>query len=262
MHPLPIDLHGRVAVVTGASRGIGLATARALREAGMEVVAGARTPTAELLDVTPHALAVDLATPSGADELVGHAVATLGRLDLLVNNVGGNPASVAGFLTVDDDQWQRTFDLTLHSAHRAARAALPQLIEHHGAIVGISSANARLPLPPVVAYAAAKAAFTSLGKALALEFGPQGVRVNTISPGPVLTDLWTAPDSAGAALAAAQGLTVEEFVARVPELTGMATGRMAAPEEIARLVVLLASGAVPSINGADLVVDGGILQQV
>ncbi|HST40141.1 MAG TPA: SDR family oxidoreductase [Conexibacter sp.] len=259
---MQIDLTGTTAVVTGASRGIGLATVRALVAQGAQVVAGARTPGAELLDLTPHVLAVDLAVAGGPERLVEHARAELGGIDLLVNNVGGNPAPFGGFLSVSDEHWDHVLELNLMSTVRATRAALPSLLERGGAIVNVASANARFAQPSVVAYAAAKAAMLNLGKALAEEFGPRGVRVNTISPGPVLTPLWTGADSPGAAMAEQFGLTTDQLVEQIPQLAGMTTGAMAAPEEVAALVLLLASGAVPSMRGAELVLDGGLLKAI
>jgi NAD(P)-dependent dehydrogenase (short-subunit alcohol dehydrogenase family) len=256
------DLTGTTAVVTGASRGIGLAIVEALTEHGAQVVAGARTPSDELLRATPHVLPVDLAVAGGPERLVEHARAAVGGIDLLVNNVGGNPAPVGGFMSVGDEHWDHVLELNLMSVVRATRAALPSLIERRGAIVNIASANARFAQPVVVAYAAAKAAVLNLGKALAEEFGPQGLRVNTISPGPVLTPLWTAQDSPGAAMADAMGVTTAELVDQLPAMAGMTTGAMAAPEEIAALVLLLASGTVPSMCGAELVLDGGLLKAI
>jgi NAD(P)-dependent dehydrogenase (short-subunit alcohol dehydrogenase family) len=254
------DLTGTTAVVTGASRGIGLSVVEALVGCGARVVAGARTVTPQLEALTPFTLAVDLATPGGSEALVAHALQQAGPVDLLVNNVGGNPAPFTGFLTVDDDHWQAALDLNLLSTVRATRAALPSLVERRGVIVNVASTSARLAQPSVVAYAAAKAAMLSLGKALADEFGPQGVRVNTISPGPALTSLWTAPGSAGAAMADAMGVTQDELLRTVPAMSGMTTDALVAPSEVAALVVLLASDAVPSIRGAELVVDGGLLK--
>lgn len=259
---MDLNLAGRTAIVTGASKGIGLAIAQALSAEGARVVAGARSPTPELLEATPHVLAVDLSVAGGPERLVEHALAELGGIDLLVNNVGGNPAPVGGFLSVADDHWQEIIDLNLLSTVRATRAALPSLVERRGAIVNIASANAHFAQPVVVAYAAAKAAMLNLGKALADEFGPQGVRVNTISPGPVLTPLWTAPDSPGVAMAQAMGVTTAELVEQLPAMAGMTTASMAAPEEVAALVLLLASDAVPSVRGAELVVDGGLLKTI
>lgn len=209
---MDLDLAGRTAVVTGASRGIGLEIVRALVAEGVTVVAGARTPTDELRALTDHAVAVDLAVAGGPEELIAAALADVGGIDLLVNNVGGNPAPFDGFLSVTDEHWDHVFELNLMSTVRATRAALPSLVERRGAIVNVASTNAHLAQPVVVAYAAAKAALLNLGKALADEFGPQGVRVNTISPGPTLTPLWTDPGSAGAAMATAMGMTQTQLI--------------------------------------------------
>jgi NAD(P)-dependent dehydrogenase (short-subunit alcohol dehydrogenase family) len=257
---MDLKLEGKTALVTGASKGIGLAVVRALTAEGATVVAGARTPTPELRAATPHALAVDLATPYGPAQLVEHALSELGGIDLLVNNVGANPAPVGGFLTVSDDDWRRVLDVNVMSAVRATRTALPSLIERRGAIVGIGSLNARIAQPAVVAYAAAKAAFVNLGKALAEEFGPQGVRVNTILPGPVRTEMWTAPGGPGAAMAAHFGMTPDELIEQLPGMAGMTTGRFAEPDEVAALVLLLASEAVPSVTGTSVVIDGGLMK--
>jgi len=257
---MELDLTGRTAVVTGASRGIGLEIVRALAAEGATVVAGARTPTDELRALTDHVVAVDLALAGGPEELVAAALAEVGGIDVLVNNVGGNPAPVGGFLSVTDEHWDHVLELNLMSAVRATRAALPSLIERRGAIVNVASANARLAQPAVVAYAAAKAALLNLGKALADEFGPQGVRVNTISPGPVLTPMWTDAGSPGAAMATAMGMTPAQLVEQLPGMAGKTTGAMADPGEVAALVTLLASGALPSVRGAELVIDGGLLK--
>ncbi|MFD9962955.1 SDR family NAD(P)-dependent oxidoreductase [Amycolatopsis sp. NPDC058986] len=250
------------AVVTGASRGIGLAVVRELVAAGYRVVAGARTVSEELKAATPLALSVDLASPDGPDRLIRHALAELGGIDLLVNNVGGGGTRPGGFLSVSDDEWQRTLDLTLFSTIRATRAALPGMLERRGQVVNIGSVNARLPGVAVLDYSAAKAALVNLGKSLAEEFGPRGVRINTISPGPVRTEVWTAPGSVGGHLAVQAGVPIGELVERMPELMGSSTGRFTEPEEIGALVVFLASGKAPNISGSDLVIDGGMVKTV
>lgn len=132
-------------------------------------------------------------TLAGPGLLIHAAAERHGRMDVLVNNLGvTRPRS--SFLDVDDAEWQRVFDLTFFSAVRTSRAALPHLLaDNGGAIVNISSVNARLPFPMVVDYSAAKAALSNLTKALSEEFAPQGVRVNAIAPGPVRTPFWTAP---------------------------------------------------------------------
>ena len=135
-------------------------------------------------------VAVDLTDPDGPAELVERSVERFGGLDILVNNVGAVRPRLDGFLAVTDEDWDWTLTINFLAAVRTMRAALPHLVERPGAnIVTISSVNAFLPDPAVIDYSAAKAALTNLCKSLSKEFGPQ-VRVNTISPGPVRTDLW------------------------------------------------------------------------
>lgn len=247
------DLTGRRAVVTGAGSGIGLACVRALAAAGAQVLGGSRTVGPELRDATPHTLTVDLATEDGARTLVEHALAEFGGVDILVNNVGGGVKLASGFLDIDDDTWCEAFGLNVLTAVRTTREALPSLVENQGAIINIGSVNATLADPRLAHYSAAKAALASVGRSLAAEFTPKGVRVNTISPGPVRTRVWTNPETARSA-----GLTPEEFVEMVPKMTGLATGRIIEPEEVATLVVLFASGTVPSITGSDYLIDAGM----
>ena len=252
----------KFAVVTGASKGIGLAVVRALAEDGYRVAAGARTISTELKEIAALPVAVDLATPEGPGQLIDAALGEFAGIDLLVNNVGGAQPRIDGFLSATDEDWQRTFDLTLWSAVRATRAALPSIVRRRGQVVNIGSVNSRLALPHLVDYSAAKAALANLGKALAEEFGPQGVRVNTIAPGPVRTSVWTEPGSNGATLARQAGVSLEEFVEGIPAATNLSTGHMTEPAEVAALVVFLASGKAPNISGSELVIDGGMLKQV
>ncbi|MCO5968844.1 SDR family NAD(P)-dependent oxidoreductase [Actinoallomurus soli] len=260
------QLTGRTALVTGASRGIGLAIVTALAAEGVRVVAAARTITPELKETGAITVPVDLATPDGPAHLVDQALAELGGdLDLLVNNVGGGDdgsETVPGFLGFADGDWQSLFDVNFFAAVRTTRAALPGLLRSRGVIVNISSNSARMPHAGPVPYTTAKAALTAFGKALAEEFGPQGVRVNTVSPGAVRTALWEAPDGYGAGLAKAFGVSQEELLAALPQQTGMTTGRLIEPAEVAALVTYLASPLAASVNGADLVIDGGAIKTV
>lgn len=148
------------------------------------------------------------------------------------------------------------------SAVRTTRAALPSLLDRGGAVVNISSVNARQPQPRLVAQSAAKVALSNLGKALAEEFGGRGLRVNTISPGPVRTDLWTSPGGPGEVPAERAGIAREDFTDELPKAVGLSTGRFADPREIGALVVFLASGRVANVSGSDLVIDGGMLKTV
>ncbi len=250
---MEFDLSGKKAVVTGAGAGIGLAVVQALASAGADVLGGARTVTPELRAATPFTYEVDLITEQGPQQLIKHALAEFGGIDILVNNVGGGVKLAAGFLDIDDDVWQHTFDLNVFTTIRATRAALPSLVERKGAVINIGSMNASMADPRLAHYSAAKAAVSNIGKALSAEFSPQGVRINTISPGPVKTRLWTNPEIAKRA-----GVTPEEFVAMVPKMAGLSTGQMIEPEEIGALVLLLASGKVRSITGADYTIDAGM----
>ncbi|MGI5205098.1 SDR family oxidoreductase [Spirillospora sp. CA-108201] len=258
-------LTGRTGLVTGASRGIGLATVAALTAEGARVVAAARTATPELEATGATIVPVDLATPDGPALLVERAVAELGGdLDILVNNVGGGDGgdAVRGFLGFEDDLWHSFFELNFFAAVRTTRAALPGLVRRRGRVVNISSNAARMPHAGPIPYTTAKAALTAFGKALAEEFGPQGVRVNTVSPGVVRTSMWEAPDGYGAEMAAAFGVSQEELLAGLPARTGMVTGRLVEPAEVASLVTYLASPLAASVNGADLVMDGGAIKTV
>ena len=261
---MDLQLTGKTAVVTGASRGIGLATVSALIGEGMRVVGAARTITPELKESGAVPVAVDLSEPDGPARLIEQAVAAFGGLDVLVNNVGGgdSTAQAAGVLELSDQQWIEMYELNFLSAVRASRAALPHLVERRGALVTLSSNGARVPHAGPIAYTTAKAALTAFGKALAEEFGPQGVRVNTVSPGPVRTALWEAPDSFAADLATKAGVTHEQLLAAVPASAGMLTGRFVEPAEVATLVAYLASPLSESILGADHVIDAGSIKTV
>ncbi|MER5185352.1 oxidoreductase [Streptomyces sp. NPDC002896] len=259
---MDLELKDKVAVVTGASKGIGLAVTEALGREGARVVVGSRTESPELTALRERYdivfVSVDLAEPHGAGRLVQAAADRHGRIDVLVNNLGVTKPRTS-FVDIDDAEWQRVFDLTFFSAVRASRAALPHLIaDGGGAIVNISSINARLPFPMVVDYSAAKAALSNLTKALSEEFAPRGVRVNAVAPGPVRTPFWTAPGGFADSVAADAGTTAQEALDEiVPQQMGISTGRISEPQEVADLAVFLASGRAGNITGAEFVIDGG-----
>jgi NAD(P)-dependent dehydrogenase (short-subunit alcohol dehydrogenase family) len=259
-----MDLHltGRTAVVTGASRGIGLAVTSALVREGVRVVAGARKITPELQALTAEGevlpVAVDLTEPDGPAELIAAAAFTYGGLDILVNNVGAVRPRVDGFLTVTDDDWGATLAVNFLAPVRTTRAALPHLLERGaGSIVTVSSVNAFLPDPLVIDYSAAKAALSNFCKSLSKQVGPQGIRVNTVSPGPVTTALWLADDGVAATVAAATGGTAREVAEEAA--SGSPTGRFTHPDEVADLVVYLAGDRAANITGSDFVIDGGLV---
>ncbi|GGN07809.1 SDR family NAD(P)-dependent oxidoreductase [Streptomyces fuscichromogenes] len=258
-----LGLAGQRAVVTGAGRGIGLAVVEALLGAGARVVAGSRSRTDALDSLVKDGaeltvVEVDLTEPEAPAALVAEAVAAYGGVDVLVNNVGAVRPRVDGFQAVSDADWDWAFTVNFLTAVRATRAALPHLIASgDGRIVTVSSVNARLPDPLVIDYSAAKAALTNFCKALSKQVGPEGVRVNTVSPGPVETALWQGAGGVADTVGRSLGVDPGE-VARTA--AGQAvTGRFSTPAEVAGLVLYLASRRSGNITGADFGIDGGML---
>jgi NAD(P)-dependent dehydrogenase (short-subunit alcohol dehydrogenase family) len=260
---MDLQLTGKVAVVTGASKGIGLAVAETLLAEGARVVTASRSAADPLHAGGDHVHVVaDLATPDGPAEVVARAAEAFGGVDVLVNNVGFVAPS-GGFLATDDDAWHANLDVNFFSFLRTTRAALPLLLEGGGSIVNISSINARMPFHVAPHYAAAKAAMTNVGKSLSEEFAPQGVRVNTVSPGPVDTPLWQVDGGMGEMLAGVAGVEREAVMTAVlPSMLSLATGRVAEAEEVAWLVAFLASPRSASTTGSDFVIDSGALKAV
>jgi NAD(P)-dependent dehydrogenase (short-subunit alcohol dehydrogenase family) len=260
-----MDLHlaGKVAVVTGAGRGIGLATTRALLDEGASVVAGARTVSPELTALAAASsrvepVRVDLATTGGPGALVEAAIARFGRIDVLVNNVGGVRPHMGGFLAVTDEDWDWGLTMNLMVAVRTARATIPRMLEAGGGtIVNVSTVMSYLPDPDVYDYTAGKAALSNFSKALSKEFGPKGIRVNTVSPGPVATDLWTGSDGIAAAVVGATGIDRDSFLKEMASRS--VSDRFTQPHEVADLVVLLASDRAANVLGADFAIDGGMI---
>jgi NAD(P)-dependent dehydrogenase (short-subunit alcohol dehydrogenase family) len=256
---MDLRLNGLTAIVTGASRGIGLAVTRGLAGEGVHVTAGALKSSAELDELSGAGLVrvveVDLADPGGPARLVAAAG---DRIDILVNNVGAAPARPGGFGEITDEDWQASLTLNLMAAVRATRAALPvMLAAGKGAIVNISSVNAFLPDPAVMDYSAAKAALASFSKSLSKEVGPHGIRVNTVSPGPVATDLWLGDHGVAATVSRATGASPQEVQSQAAHQ--MVTGRFSRPDEVADLVLILASERTANVTGADITVDGGLI---
>jgi NAD(P)-dependent dehydrogenase (short-subunit alcohol dehydrogenase family) len=254
-----INLTDKTAIVTGASRGIGLATSQALAAAGAHVIAGARhnSPALQALEAAGSAtfITADLSTPQGPRSLVA-AAAERGGVDILVNNAGSVTPRFGGLLSVTDEDWADALSLNFLSAVRVTREAIPHMLPRGGgAIVMIGSVNATLPEWNIVDYSATKAALANLAKSVSKEFGPQGIRVNTISPGPVATDLWLSDHGIAAQFAAASGATPDEVVGSV--VSGSATGRFTTPQEVADLAVFLASDRSTNITGSDIRIDGG-----
>ena len=260
---MDLNLAGKVAVVTGAGKGIGMATTRTLAGEGAQVVAGSLTT--DTLDgikgVTP--VAVDLTAPDGPAQLIRHATEEHGRLDVLVNNVGAVRMRTEGFFGTSDEDFAWAMQMNFFIALRASRAALTEMVKNgSGAIVNVASVNAFFqPDAATIDYGAAKAALVNLTKTLAQEFGPHGIRVNAVSPGPVATDLWLGEHGVAATVAKATG--VDADTARqtiIAGIGGFATGRFTTPEEVATLITFLASGRAANITGSNYLIEGGLIK--
>jgi NAD(P)-dependent dehydrogenase (short-subunit alcohol dehydrogenase family) len=259
---MDLELTHKVAVVTGAGKGIGLAVTKALADEGARVVAGSRhTDSLDALDGVI-AVAVDLATPDGPGQLVQRGLDEHGQVDVLVNNVGGVRMRLEGFLATSDEDFQWAMEMNFFTALRASRAALAAMVERgSGAIVNVASVNAFFqPDAGTIDYGAAKAALVNLTKTLSQEFGPRGVRINAVSPGPVATDLWLGEHGVARTVGKAMGVDADTARERVLSgIGGLATGRMTSPE-VATLVTLLASGRTANVTGSNYVIDGGLIK--
>jgi len=257
---MDLELTDKVAVVTGANKGIGLAITKALVDEGALVVAGSRTTdNLDGLDRVK-AVSVDLLSNDGPAALVQTAIAEHGRIDVLVNNVGGVRIRVDGFLSTSDEEFEWALRMNFFTGLRAIRAALgPMLEQGSGSIVNVASVNAFFqPDGATVDYGAAKAAVVNLSESLAQEFGPKGIRVNCVSPGQVSTDLWLGEHGVAETFAKATGVDADTI--RASAIAGIATGRFTTPQEVATLVTLLASDVTANVTGVNYVIDGGLIK--
>jgi NAD(P)-dependent dehydrogenase (short-subunit alcohol dehydrogenase family) len=259
---MDLNLTDKVAVVTGANKGIGLAITNALRAEGAYVVAGSRsTENLDELDRVT-AVPIDLLDADGPALLVQKAIEMHGRLDVLVNNVGAVRIRVDGFLATNDDEFEWALRMNFFTGLRATRAALgPMLEQGSGSIVNIASVNSFFqPDAATVDYGAAKAAVVNLSQSLAQEFGPRGIRVNCVSPGQVSTDLWLGEHGVAEIFAKVTGVDADTI--RNTATSAIATGRFTTPQEVATLVTLLASERTANVTGVNYVIDGGLIKTI
>jgi 3-oxoacyl-[acyl-carrier protein] reductase len=254
---MDLQLTGKTALVLAASKGLGKACAIALATEGVNVVIGARTP--DTLNSTAReisaigkgrvlAVPIDVLQPADAEKIVTAAVTEFGRLDILVNNAGGPP--FGKFESFDESAWQSAFDLTLLSAVRFCRLAIPHLRKTgSGRIINITSLTVLTYLPLSVLSTSLRMGVVGMAKLLSEELGPDHITVNNVAPGLILTD--RVKDT----LQPRPGVSEEELLAE--RAKSIPLGRIGRPEELAAVVAFLASPRAAYITGATIPVDGG-----
>jgi len=256
---MDLGVEGLRVLVTGGSAGIGLASAGMLAAEGARVMIASRSPQAAASELGVDAVACDLAAAGGAAHAVACAVGALGGLDVLVNNVGA--ATIRSFDELTDEHWQTAWDTNVMSYVRAIGAAVPELSRSsRAAIVNVSSTAGKRPSLGMPDYTVTKAAVLSLSRLVAETYAPRGIRCNAVCPGPTLTPAWLAAGGLADQTAARQGSTREQVLEAVGK--GRPIGRMADPEEIARVVCFLVSPASSYVTGAAWSADGGTVSIV
>ncbi|HEY7106778.1 MAG TPA: SDR family NAD(P)-dependent oxidoreductase [Acidimicrobiia bacterium] len=263
---MDLGLRDRVAIVTGASRGIGRQVAIDLAAEGCHVALGGRdavalaavTKEVERAGVRAMQLVVDLEVDRDATPIVRRVRDELGPVDILVNNAGGN--SPRKLLELTDEDWQQGFEQNFFSAVRLALACVPGMqARHWGRIVNVASSRAREPDPYFGPYSAAKAALVNFSKNLSLAFASDGVLSNCVDPGITMTD---GIEANAQAAAERMKVTPEEVMQRMIERFPIDAGRYGDPGEVSAAIVFLASDRASWITGATLAVDGGSLKVV
>ncbi len=254
---MDLGLDGKACIVTGATRGIGLATAALLCAEGARVLLVARdggevARVAESLG--GESLAADVTVAADAERIVAACVERFGGVDVLVNNAG--TSFVRPLDELDDEDWQGQWELNVMGPMRLMRAAAPLMAAAGGGrIVNVCSSSGKRPSLTNVAYSVTKAAQLSLSRHFADAFVSDGVLVNAVAPGPVTSPLWLAEGGLADQAAAARGVSREEALAT--QQAKVPLGRFAEPEEIAAVIVFLCSARASTVAGAAWSADGG-----
>jgi len=265
---MQMELEGQRVLISGAASGIGRATTLGMLAEGARVVA-VDADAAGLASLAEDAgsssdlmtFEVDLATGEGCAAAVEEATTVLGGLDTLVNNVGAG--AVRAFEDISDDEWLATMNLNFMSYVRTCRAALPALrrSDHGPSIINNASDLAKQPESNPIDYSASKAAVLALTKGLARSEGP-GVRVNAVAPGPIWTPFWTKPGGFAETLGEVHGMEPMAAVEYEMSLRQLPLGRLGTAEEVADVIVFLASARASFVTGSVWGVDGGSIRSL
>jgi NAD(P)-dependent dehydrogenase (short-subunit alcohol dehydrogenase family) len=256
----PTEFAGKRVLVSGGTKGLGRATVERFLAGGARVVTAARAIKNPIEGV--EYVQADLTTVEGGEALAKAALERLGSIDILAHVVGGSASPAGGFAALTDEHWLAELNLNLLATVRLDRLLIPQMLERgEGVVVHVTSIQSVLPLPEsTTGYAAAKAALRTYSKSISKEVGPKGVRVNSVSPGWIMTE---AIGDFLETLRAANGGTIEDVRQSVLDaLGGISIGRGAEPEEVADLIAYLAADRAAAIHGAEFVIDGGTIRTV
>ena len=255
------ELTGKIALVTGGTKGAGKAIAERLAAAGARVIITARNEPEET-DERFHFIAADLSTEEGTGIVVRHIEQHFRGIDILVNSMGGSETPGGGFAALTDQHWIDTLQLNLMAPVRLDRGLLPFMLEKgSGVIIHVASTQAKLPLyDSTLPYAAAKAGLLNYSKSLSNEVASKGVRVLTVSPGWIKT---TASVRMMERIAESSNITIEEATQSVMDaLGGIPMGRPAEPEEVAELIGFLVSPRAAYLTGTEYIIDGGTIRTI
>ena len=255
------ELAGKIALVTGGTKGAGKAIAKRLSQAGATVIVTARNkPKPEVRG--QYFVSADLSHPEGAGKVAEEVLSKFGRLDILINSLGGSESKGGGFSVLDDEDWERAIQTNLLAPVRMDRAFLPNMLARQsGVIIHIASIQGRLPLyDSTLPYAAAKAGLINYSKGLSKEVSPKGIRVLSVSPGWIMTDSSTRMMQR---ISESSGATLEQATQSVMDaLGGIPIGRPALPHDIAEFVGFLVSPRANYLTGTEYIIDGGTIPTV